>query len=477
MQKLSLKQKLTQRLTPQQIQLIKLLQIPSIDINARIEQELTENPVLESSADRELVSESEENYQPDTLPADYLEESFYKQPTYKDSQAEERWAKKEAAISNKYSLQESLLEQLKMIGLNEKQYKIGQYLIGNLEPDGYIRRSLTSLANDLLLNQYMQTDAQEIQVVLQAIHTLDPAGIGARDLQECLLIQLNRQGPRPVRDIAIQIISQAFEAFSKKHYLEIIKKLAVQDSSVFKESLELIAKLNPKPGSPLATDMQQIQVLYPDFVVNKQNDELIVLLNNYNTPELKISKSYLHILQEAPNAENSHQKNKNLQEATSFVKKKVEAAKWFMEALRQRQKTLLITMQAMVQLQYDFFMEGDEAKLKPMILKNVAQIINMDISTISRIVNNKSVQTQFGIFPLKFFFSEAIPTTLGKDVSNKAVKQDLLSFIEQEDKQHPYADEQLTAMLVEKGYAIARRTVAKYREQLHIPVARLRKEL
>lgn len=483
MQKLNLKQKLVQKLTPQQIQLVKLLQIPAIDIKARIDQELAENPVLESSSQEEELSlestEKDDQEDPiDVLPVDYLDEAPYKlRNTSRDPDAEERWARKEASVPNRYSLHEQLLEQLEMLRLNEHQHKIGTHLIGSLEADGYIRRDLSAIANDLLFIHYIQTDEQEVEIILKKIHTFDPPGIGARNLQECLLIQLERQKVKPAREVAIQILTHSFEAFTKKHFSQIIKKIGIQDQELFKEALDLIAKLNPKPGGSLGTDMQQNQALYPDFLVTKQNGQLEISLNSYNTPELKIGRSYMHILEAAQHPSKEVKKNKNLQAATSFVKQKIEAAKWFIEALKQRQRTLLRTMQAIVELQYEFFLEGDEGKLRPMILKDVAKIISMDISTVSRIVNNKSVQTNFGIYPLKFFFTEAISTDLGEEVSSKAVKQALQTLIDEEDKHQPYADEDLTAMLSKQGYHIARRTVAKYREQLNIPVARLRREL
>ncbi len=480
MQKLRLKQKLIHKLTPQQLQLVKLLQIPAIDIHQRIEQELAENPVLEVAQEEETASSDEQadSTVEDNLPMNLEEETpYYSKTTFRDYDAEERWARREASVPNRYSLQEQLLEQLEMLQLDEQQYKVGQYLIGSLETDGYIRRDLSALVNDLLLTQYIITNEEEVESTLKQIQTFDPPGIGARNLQECLLIQLHRQQPRPVRDMAIQIISQAFEAFTKKHYTTTIKKLGIEDQQLFKEALELIAKLNPKPGGNLFSEVQQNQVLYPDFVVTKQGDQLEVHSNTYQTRELRISRSYLDILEESQRTSKESPKKKELQEATAFVKQKVGAAKWFIDALKQRQQTLLHTMQAIVQLQYDFFLEGDESKLRPMILKDVAQVIDMDISTVSRIVNNKSAQTNFGIYPLKFFFTEAISTTMGEDVSSQAVRQALATLIEEEDKQQPYADEQLTAMLLQQGYQVARRTVAKYREQLRIPVARLRKGL
>lgn len=480
MQKLRLKQKLIHRLTPQQLQLVKLLQIPAVDIHQRIEQEIADNPVLEIAHEEEMsvAEEQADNLMEDSLPMDLGEEApYYSKTSFRDHDAEERWSKREASVPSRHSLQEQLLEQLEMVELDERRYKIGQYLIGSLETDGYIRRDLSALVNDLLLTQYIKTDEKEVELILKQIQTFDPSGIGARNLQECLLIQLHKQRSRPVRNVALQIISQAFEAFTKKHYATITKKLNIKDQGLFKEALELIAKLDPKPGGNLSSEVQQNQVLYPDFVVSKQGDQLEVKLNTYHAPELKISRNYLNILEESQRTAKQSPKKKEMREATAFVKQKVGAAKWFIDALKQRQQTLLHTMQAIVQLQYDFFLEGDESKLKPMILKDIARVIDMDISTVSRIVNNKSVQTNFGIYLLKFFFTEAITTSTGEDVSSQAVRQALAELIEKEDKQQPYADEQLTAMLLEQGYQVARRTVAKYREQLRIPVARLRKRL
>lgn len=476
MQELRLKQNLTQRLTPQQIQLVKLLQIPSVDIRVRIEQELTENPVLEEGGDtsEEQPEKEEATQEEEVALAEYLGEEAYK-PQYvqRDSQAQEKQAKREAAIPTRYSLNEQLLEQLHFLRLDERQYKIGRHLIGSLESDGYIRRDLEAIVNDLAFTQYIETDVQEVAAVLSRIQSFDPPGIGARNLQECLLIQLQKQGENPAKQLAIQIITQGFESFIKKHYDKLAKKLAIGDKQLLKEALALITKLDPKPGGRDEASARS-QLLYPDFIVTKQNGQLQVTLSSYNTPELRIRKSYTAILADY---HKPHKKDKKLKEAATFVKQKLEAAKWFMDAIKQRQQTLLHTMEAIVKLQYDFFMEGEEQQLKPMILKDVAVEIGMDVSTVSRIANNKSVQTDTGVYPLKFFFTEAISTTSGDEVSNRAVKQAVLALIQGEDKQRPYPDDKIALMLQARGYHIARRTVAKYREQLHIPVARLRKEV
>ncbi len=474
MQELRLKQTLTQRLTPQQIQLIKLLQVPSIDLRARIEQELAENPILEASNNLDEAPISQE----DTGDEPIWDEAWSMLPAkqqlkQRDRELEAKQARREATISRQDSLHDQLLAQLDLLRLDQRQHKIGEHLIGSLESDGYIRRDLAAIVNDLSFIAYVETNVAEVLAILKKIQHFDPPGIGARNLQECLLLQLYKKEDSPAKQLAIQILTHAFEAFTKKHYDKIAKKLAIANEPLLKEALELITKLNPKPGGR-DSDMNATQTLYPDFLVTNQNGHLQVSLNTYHTPELRVRKSYAKILEayQKPQA-----RDKKLQEAALFIKQKLEAAKWFMDAIKQRRHTLLHTMQAIVKLQHDFFMEEDEEKLKPMILKDVATEIGMDVSTVSRIVNNKSVQTDFSIYPLKFFFTEAISMDTGEAVSNRAVKQVLLSLIQRENKQTPYSDEELTLLLREKGYNLARRTVAKYREQLAIPVARLRKEV
>jgi len=482
MQKLHLKQKLIQKITPQQIQLIKLLQVPAIQIRQRIEQEIAENPVLEVFSEQEMSVDTEqgdnENIDEHNMLLNLSEDrSSDGMPKLRNYDAASKLAQHSAAISQRYSLQDILLEQLTMLQLEPKLDSIGRYLIGSIEKDGYIRRDFSALANDLLLTQYIETNPQEVAKVLQAIQRFDPPGIGARDLQECLLIQLNKQPQQPARDIAIKIISDTFEDFKKKHYAQIAKKLGIADQQLVPKAIDIITKLDPKPGSNMSFEVQQNRILYPDFIVLKQDDQLEVQLNTYYTPEFRIRQSYLEILEKSLKTTQTSPQQKALQEATIFVKQKVRAAKCFIEALKQRQQTLLHTMQSIVELQYDFFLTGDPSLLHPMILKDVGNAIHIDSSTISRIVNNKSVQTNFGIYPLKFFFSEAISTTTGEDISNKAVRQALETLIKQEDKANPYPDEALQSQLVQQGYQVARRTIAKYREQLRIPVARLRREI
>jgi RNA polymerase sigma-54 factor len=373
--------------------------------------------------------------------------------------------------------------------LNEKQQTIGKQLIGSIESDGYIRRELEAIVNDLAFAQGIDTTAEEVEEILKKIQSFDPAGIAARNLQECLLLQLERikQGIEEddgdkfsktyIVDKAIDTLKYCYEEFTKKHYDKIARKLEIaeEDADDVKDIVLLISGLNPKPGGVSNTaGMAKNQVIIPDFILINNNGKLELALNSRNAPELRISRSYTEMFKAYDKGD---KKDKKLKEAVTFVKQKLDAAKWFIDAIKQRQQTLLRTMQAIVNFQYDYFLEGDETKLKPMILKDIAGMINMDISTVSRVASSKSVQTDFGIFPLKYFFSEGIATDSGEEVSSREVKQIIKDLIAAEDKDKPLSDDKIEKVLNEKGYNIARRTVAKYREQLNIPVARLRKEL
>jgi RNA polymerase sigma-54 factor len=351
---------------------------------------------------------------------------------------------------------------------------IGRQLIGSIEADGYIRRDLEAIINDLAFSQNIDTDLEELEELLSIIQTFDPPGIAARDLQECLLLQLNRKQESSI-DVqnAVKILTHCFNEFTKKHYKKIIKKLGLESEEELKEAIHVITKLNPKPGG-VSSGLVKTQYRVPDFIIENEDGNLIVILNSRNAPELRISRSYSEMMD---SYKKSNKKDKKLKETVTFVKQKLDAAKWFIDAIKQRQQTLLNTMTAILEYQYDFFLEGDESKLRPMILKDIAEKIHMDISTISRVANSKSVQTEFGVFPLKYFFSEGISTESGEDVSSREVKHILKTLIDNEDKRKPFSDDKLEKSLKERGYKIARRTVAKYREQLGIPVARLRKEL
>ena len=482
MQKLGLNQTLNQKLSPQQIQFIKLLQIPTAELETRVEQELEANPALEEGreeeeapAEDEYGDEPQEDYNDDDISIeDYLaEDEFSGYKMHGDGNYSED-DDKEMPMPTTVSMTEQLISQLNFLGLDERQRQIGLQLIGSIEADGYIRRDLEAIINDLAFSQNIDTDYDEVESILCKIQQFDPPGIAARDLQECLLLQLKRR-PDPDRytRIAIEILEDNFKEFTKKHYDKICRKLGIDENSL-REAVNCIIKLNPKPGGSSFDANARTQYIIPDFILVNDNDKLELSLNSRNAPELRISRSYSNMLQAY---DKSNKKDKKLKETVSFVKQKLDSAKWFIDAIRQRQQTLLNTMETIIKYQYDFFLTGDESNLKPMILKDIAQEINMDISTVSRVANSKSVQTEYGIYPLKYFFSEGIATDSGEDVSSREVKNYLKELVDNEDKRKPLSDDKLEKLLKEKGYNIARRTVAKYREQLQIPVARLRKEL
>jgi RNA polymerase sigma-54 factor len=381
---------------------------------------------------------------------------------------------REIPISSNTSLHEQLISQLSFLRLDERQRIIGRQLIGSIENDGYIRRDLEAIINDMAFSQNIETDYDELEEILRKIQTFDPAGIAARTLQECLIIQLERKenpGDRSVVQ-ALMIIQDCFEEFTKKHYSKIQRKCDFSEEEI-KDAVNLITRLNPKPGG-VSEGLVRTQYIIPDFMLNQVGSKFEISLNSKNAPELRVSRSYSDMFDAY---DKSDKKDKKLKDTVSFVKQKLDAAKWFIDAIKQRQNTLLRTMEAILIYQKEFFVDGDETNLRPMILKDIAERIDMDISTVSRVANSKSIQTEFGVFPLKYFFSEGIATDSGEDVSNREVKSVLQKMVNDEDKKRPLSDDKLVKMLNRLGYNIARRTVAKYREQLQIPVARLRKEL
>lgn len=478
MQKLGLTQSLQQKLSPQQIQFIKLLQIPTAELESRVEEELEDNPALEEGMDEpeeateDFGDEDTSDNSEEIDVEDYLrDDDFSGYKMQGDGDNEDRVM----PIAMHSTLNERLQDQLGFLKLDERQTVIGQQLLGSIESDGYIRRDLDAIINDLAFSQNIETDIDEVEEILRKIQTFDPPGIGARSLQECLLLQLERRQDEQNIDVyvATKILEECFAEFTKKHYSKIMKKLDIEDEDFVKDAIELIRKLNPKPGGSSA-GLVRTQFLIPDFILTNNNGELEIALNSRNAPELRVSRSYTEMFKAY---DKSDKKDKKLKDTVSFVKQKLDAAKWFIDAIKQRQNTLLNTMRAIVDFQYEYFLEGDESKLRPMILKDIANIIHMDISTVSRVANSKAVQTDFGIFPLKYFFSEGIATDSGEDVSSREVKNELKMIIDGEEKLKPLSDDKLEKLLKSKGYNIARRTVAKYREQLNIPVARLRKEL
>jgi RNA polymerase sigma-54 factor len=485
MQKLNLSQVLSQKLSPQQIQFIKLLQVPTAELDTRVEEELEINPALEEGKEEDKKESEEEDFEnnyeedlgyddKDVNLEDYLNDDYGGYKMQGDGNYSPDEEEREIPISGGVSLHEQLISQLGFLKLDERQKLIGKQLIGSIESDGYIRRDLEAIINDLAFSQNIETDIDEIEEILRKIQGFDPAGIAARNLQECLLIQLERKEhpDDPVVQTAVRIINECFDEFTKKHYSKIQKKLDIEEN-ILKESVNIITRLNPKPGG-ISDGLVKTQYIIPDFILINTDGKLEITLNSKNAPELRVSRSYSEMFDAY---EKSDKKDKKLKETVTFVKQKLDAAKWFIDAIKQRQHTLLRTMQAILDYQNEFFIDGDETKLKPMILKDIAEKIEMDISTVSRVANSKSIQTEFGIFPLKYFFSEGIATDSGEDVSNKEVKSVLQTMVDGENKRKPLSDDKLVKLLNDKGYNIARRTVAKYREQLHIPVARLRKEL
>lgn len=481
MQKLGLTQSLNQKLSPQQIQFIKLLQIPTAELETRIEEELEINPALEEGQEQkeeEVDNLPEEDGQDDSTEDDLNVEDYLQEDDFTGykMQGDGNYSDedKELPIPMATTLNDQLISQLGFLGLDERQTIIGKQLIGSIEADGYIRRDLEAIINDLAFSQNIETDLEELEEILEKIQAFDPPGIAARNLQECLLLQLERKDQQS-EDVlnAIALLTHCFNEFTKKHYQKIIRKLDMESEDELKDAIQVITRLNPKPGG-VSSGLAKTQYRVPDFIIENEEGNLVVILNSRNAPELRISRSYSEMMD---SYNKSNKKDKKLKETVSFVKQKLDAARWFIDAIKQRQQTLLNTMRAILEYQYDFFLEGDESKLRPMILKDIAEKINMDISTVSRVANSKSVQTEFGVYPLKYFFSEGISTESGEDVSSREVKHILKTLIDDENKRKPLSDDKLEKLLKKRGYKIARRTVAKYREQLDIPVARLRKEL
>jgi RNA polymerase sigma-54 factor len=482
-QNLSLQQKLLQKLSPQQIQVIKLLEIPTLQLEQRIKKELEENPVLELEQDGQEPEEDNEIRDDETPDNDVDNDEF----TFDDYYDEEEdipsyklnvnnYSKDDVYVDIPFSVgtsfHEFLYEQLGMVKLTEEQRQLAEYIIGNIDDDGYLRRDLSAISDDLAFNLNIEVSEDELYKILKVIQEFDPPGVGARDLQECLLIQLSKKHGE-IQQIAYKILHDFFEEFTKKHYSKIHNKLELSDKEL-KDAIDLILKLNPKPGSSYSNPLNKSnQHIVPDFILENIDGELILSLNQRNVPDLKINDTYLEMLK----ALGQNHKEKNKKEALQFVKEKLDSAKWFIDALQQRQTTLLITMSEIINLQHEYFQDGDETKLRPMILKDIAERTNLDISTISRVSNSKYIQTHFGIYPLKYFFSEGLQKDDGEEVSTREIKKILQDCIDNEDKSKPLTDDKLALILKKKTYNIARRTVAKYREQLGIPVARLRKEL
>ncbi len=472
MAELSQKQilKLQQTLSPQQIQMIKLLELPTLQLEQRIKQEIEENPVLEEDA-----QETQSDEEPKEISVEeYLREDDT--PSYKTKANNYSKDDKQLVptISGGRSLHEYLIEQLGYKSLDERQMTLAKFLVGSIDDDGYLRRDLESVADDIAFMLGMDTDGDELEQILYVIHELEPAGIGARDLQECLVLQLESlSGETRTRQLAMRILTHYFDEFTKKHFEKLMNRLDV-DEEEFREILDEIIHLSPKPGNLYNEGgTEAVPYVTPDFLLDYHEGEFTLKLNSYNVPEVKVNKKYVEMIREMAGKGASQSDKETLQ----FVKSKLDSAKWFISAIQQRHDTLMRTMTEILDYQSEYFKTGDKSDLKPMILKDIAERTNLDVSTISRVVNSKYVQTPFGIILLKELFSEAMQTEDGQEVSSHEIKHILQECIDGEDKRRPLKDETLMDILNQKGYRIARRTVAKYREMLGIPVARLRKEL
>lgn len=492
MQRMNLSQKQMQKLSPQQIQLMKLLQVTTANLEQRIEEELEVNPALEKDQgeeeedkdyddlddkDQKEESSEEDDYEKDDdfdVDDYFTDDDIPDYKTYNNNHSADD-EDKTIPIEMGISFHESLIKQLGTKKLSETDKKVGLQIVGSIDDDGYLRREIANIVNDLAFSANVMVDQDKILEVLEVIQDFDPSGVGARDLKECLLIQLRRKDSTPPIRYAIRILAENFDLFSKKHYAK-LRKIYDLEEDELKSVVDEILKLNPKPGGGYSggRNVKVHQYIVPDFTVKNTDGELELLLNMRNAPALKVSRSFRDMLETyKATKEASKQQKKDVM----FIKQKIDAAKWFIDAIRQRQQTLMLVMRAILDKQKAFFLTGDETKLRPMILKDIAEKVDLDISTVSRVANSKYVQTEFGVKLLKFFFSESMTNSSGEEVSTKEIKSILQDIINEEDKKKPFSDQKLMEMLKIEGYPIARRTVAKYREQLSIPVARLRKEL
>ncbi len=483
--------KLSQKLSPQQIQLMKLIQLPTQAFEQRLMEEMNENPALETGSEEEEIYDKDEfdnddandefddyddNESEDTsdinideyLSSDETPDYKTQANNYSDDDEE-----RESPLVAPISFHQDLINQLNTFILNDSEREIAEFLVGSIDDMGYIRRSIPDMVDDMAFTQGIYTDEKTVERMLHIIHELEPSGVGARDLQECLLLQLKHKTPTEYVALAIDIIENQFDAFTKKHYDKLLQKYAVSNEQL-KTAIHEIEKLNPKPGGSFTGSNKITEHVVPDFAIRIVDDELVLTLNGRNAPSLHVSKDYQEMMQ---TYKSSRDKSNAQKDAVQFIKQKLDSAKWFIDAIKQRQETLYVTMNAIMHYQQEYFLEGDETKLKPMILKDIADLVGLDISTISRVANSKYVETPYGTKLIKEFFSEAMKNDQGEDVSTLEIKKILQNVIEDEDKQKPLPDDQLAEILLEKGYPIARRTIAKYREQLDIPVARMRKKI
>ncbi len=477
--------KLSQKLSPQQIQLMKLIQLPTQAFEQRLKQELEENPALETgnedgeSNEDDFEEEYDEGNDNESIKADDINVDDYLSddeiPDYRtkannySADDEEKSVPYAAGIS----FNQFLINQLNTVYLSDEEWNIAEFLVGSIDESGYIRRPIPDIMDDLAFTQNIYTDEKSIQKILHIVQELDPPGVGAQSLEECLMIQLKRKEITPSIELAITILTKSFDQFTKKHYKKLLQKHNITEEAL-KGAISEIEKLNPKPGGSYAGNNRMVEHVVPDFSIKILEGELELSLNGRNTPELHVSREYNNMLK---GYKDSKDKSQSQKDAVMFIKQKLDAAKWFIDAIRQRQQTLFITMNAIMQYQEEYFLTGDERNLRPMILKDIADKIDMDVSTVSRVANSKYVDTPYGTKLIKEYFSESMKNDQGEDVSTKEIKKILETVISSEQKKKPLTDDRLAAILKEQGYPIARRTVAKYREQLDIPVARLRKQI
>jgi RNA polymerase sigma-54 factor len=487
MLKQNLQLKLSQKLSPQQIQLMKLIQLPTQAFEQRLKEEMVENPALETGKEDDYdmddfgsdTYDEYDDYDGDRIEADDINIDEYLSddeiPNYKlqannySDDDEERTMPFAAPVS----FHQNLIDQLNTFILSENEREIAEFLVGSIDDMGYIRRSVPDIVDDMAFTQGIYTDEKTVENILHIIQQIEPAGVGARDLQECLLLQLKHKTPTPSIELAIDILENQFDAFTKKHYDKLLQKYDIKQDEL-RKAVDEIEKLNPKPGGSYDNSLKAVEHVVPDFTIKIVDGELELTLNGRNAPELHISKDYQEMLQ---SYKDSRDKSSQQKDAVQFIKQKLDSAKWFIDAIKQRQETLYVTMNAIMHYQEEYFLDGDEAKLKPMILKDIADLVGLDISTVSRVANSKYVETPYGTKLIKDFFSEAMKNDQGEDVSTIEIKKILQNVIEEEDKRKPLPDDKLAEILKDKGYPIARRTIAKYREQLDIPVARMRKRI
>jgi RNA polymerase sigma-54 factor len=480
--------KLSQKLSPQQIQLMKLIQLPTQAFEQRLKEELIENPALENGKDEEEIFEKDEfdnneDYDEfddnESIDADEINIDEYlsddETPDYKlqANNYSDDDDDRETPFAAQTSFHQDLINQLNTFILSDDDRGIAEFLVGSIDDDGYLRRSIQDIVDDMAFTQGIYTDEKAVERILNIIHDLEPAGVGARDLQECLLLQLKHKTPTEYVDLAITVIENYFDQFTKKHYEKLLTSCNVSQEQL-KKAIEEIEKLNPKPGGSFDSSNRVVEQIVPDFTIRIVDGELELTLNGRNAPSLHVSKDYQEMLQ---TYKDSRDKSGSQKDAVQFIKQKLDSAKWFIDAIRQRQETLYVTMNAIMYFQQEYFLDGEETKLKPMILKDIADMVGLDISTVSRVANSKYVDTPYGTKLIKEFFSEAMKNDQGEDVSTLEIKKILKTVVEDEDKSKPYSDEQLVDILKEKGYPIARRTIAKYRDLLDIPVARMRKKI